>query len=159
MEHLSFNQRLALIIEQPEVGTLKQLSDIMGYNTPEVINRYLRMKNPNPSLRFLENIVTHLNFINAEWLLTGQGSVRKLSAFYPALAGDRVGRICAVFGLSVNELAELTKKNPAYVRDVTIHPSQGIDLDFFVQILEVFPNISPRWWAFNEGTMLRNVKT
>jgi len=158
MMPLSFNQRLALIIEQPEVGNERQLSQLLGHNSPEIISRLMRMKNPNPSLRFLANIVTQLDFVNAEWLLTGEGPVRKPSTFYPALAGDRVGRICAVFGLSVNELAELTKKNSAYVQEVTVHPGRGIDLDFFVEILDVFPNISPRWWAFNEGTMLRKVK-
>ena len=158
MKHISFSQRLALIIEQPEVGTKQQLCRLLGHNTPEIITRYLRMKNPNPSLRFLEEIVTHLNFINAEWLITGQGSVRKPSAFYPALAGDRVGRICAVFGLSAEELADLTLQDPSYVRELTVQANRGITNEFFIQILEVFSNISPRWWAFNEGTMLRSIK-
>lgn len=133
------------------------LARALKFDRPEKFNRLLRDPDARPSYDIINDIIQAFPKYSPEWIISGRGPKFRQQPDNFTVVGDRIGRICEVYNIDIGALAEKTNNHPAFIHELINNANMGISRDFFVQLLEAFPDLSPKWLAYNEGPMRRSV--
>lgn len=123
------------------------------------IYRYITDPDSKPSFDFLEKLFSKFEDLNPEWLMTGRGPMRKPGTEGFAYPGDRIKMICEVYGITINDLAIRINQPPVFLLELIGDDSIGISKDLFVDILQEFPDLNPKWLLDGTGQMRREQGT
>lgn len=79
MENSTFFERILSIIKHEKIESVNVFAkEYLSYSSSEKINR-LKFHFNKPSIDIIIDIITRFDFVSAEWLLTGKGSMIKSS--------------------------------------------------------------------------------
>jgi len=157
MGEQSVNQRIKILIEELGLKNPAGLVKALGYTSHHKIYRLIDDESTKPSIDIVNDILEAYKTVSPEWLISGRGPMFKISSDSFAHIGDRIGRICEVYNISIGEFADRTGQHPVYINEMINNDKVGINRDAFVRILEAFPEIHPLWMAYNEGPMRRQI--
>lgn len=100
---MSINQRVKRIIEELYEGNDRAFSIAIGVS-PSVVAHIVGKRQSSPSFDLADKIICTVKVINAEWFLTGKGSMYKSSASTGTDSVDMVAEDNVAYGLKPVEV-------------------------------------------------------
>jgi hypothetical protein len=66
--------RMKMFFDHKELGVI-DLSELLGYNSPQKLYRLFNTENASPSCQIIEDISNKFYDLNLNWLFTGRGNM------------------------------------------------------------------------------------
>jgi transcriptional regulator with XRE-family HTH domain len=72
----NISERILYLVENQFKGNRKKFAEFIGF-APQVINNIVAGRKSKPSFDLLKAIITSIDYIKAEWLISGKGEMLK----------------------------------------------------------------------------------
>jgi phage repressor protein C with HTH and peptisase S24 domain len=76
-KNTNFFERLHLFCESEGIKNMQELSKLMNYSSAEKLYRLERDPNNNPSYQMIIDLSNKFEYLNMNWIITGEGAMRK----------------------------------------------------------------------------------
>lgn len=152
---MSINKRIRTIMDYYGLNK-NSFTNKVGASSPSVIGKILNDENRKPSFDIIEKIVNAFPDINADWLISGKGTMFHNPPDYLPEIHDRIMKIMNTYNLNWQRLAKrVGVKMPSRVMDVVINRYEPEE-ELLEGILKTFPQVNRKWLYNNDGKMLKD---